>query len=667
MPLSAAVPALIAFAALGLGWVLGRRSRVGAAGDAAVSERRFRAILGNALDAVISMDGAGRITGWNGQAEAIFGWREHEVLGRTLAETIVPPVHREAHLRGLARFLATGEANVLGRRIEITALRRDGSEFPVELAITVTRTGPAPEFSGFVRDISESRRATEALRERQAYLDGLFEGAPEAIVITDERDRVVRVNGEFTRLFGYRLEEIRGRDLDELVVPEERRGEGKSFAERLLSGDQVSEETVRRHRDGREIPVSVLGFPVRVAEGRHGTYAIYRDISARLRLEDELLQARKMESIGRLAGGVAHDFNNILTAILGYLEAARTDLAAGLRPDADLEQVERAARRAAELTRRLLGFARQQIAKPRVVDLERLARSMENLLGRLLGADVHLTIALGPALGRVRVDPGQLEQVLVNLAINARDAMPGGGRLTIEARNLALGPDTLPPGQELCPGDYVELLVRDTGNGMDPETVLRAFEPFYTTKKAGSGTGLGLATCYGIIKQSGGHITVASAPGRGTTFRILLPHVSQSPEPEPGEAAALPAAGGSETVLVVEDEPQVRVLLQRLLAQQGYRVLAAADGDEALALSRAHPGAIQLLVTDVVLPRMNGREVARRLDADRPGLPVLYVSGHTEDAIVDRGVLESGLDFLPKPYTRTEVLRRVREALDRAR
>ena len=667
MPLSPAVPAIIGFAALGLGWVLGRRSRAGAAGGAAASERRFRAILGSALDAVISMDAGGRIIGWDGQAEAIFGWRPDEVLGRTLAETIVPPAHRAAHARGLARFLATGEAKVLGRRIEITALRRDGSEFPVELAITVARQGPEPEFSGFVRDISESRRTIEDLRERQAYLDGLFEGAPEAIVITDERDRVVRVNGEFTRLFGYQLEEIRGRDLDDLVVPEERRGEGKSFAERVLSGDHVSEETVRRHRDGREIPVSVLGFPVRVAEGRHGTYAIYRDISARLHLEDELLQARKMESIGRLAGGVAHDFNNILTAILGYLEAARADLGAGLRPDADLEQVERAAHRAAELTRQLLGFARQQIAEPRVVDLDRLTRSMENLLGRLLGADVHLTVALEPGLGPVRVDPGQFEQVLVNLAVNARDAMPRGGRLTIEARNLALGPDTLSPGQELRPGDYVELLVGDTGIGMDSETVLRAFDPFYTTKQAGSGTGLGLATCYGIIKQSGGHISVASAPGRGTTFRVLLPRVGESPEPEAAEAAALPAAGGSETVLVVEDEPQVRVLLQRLLGQQGYSVLAAADGDEALALAHAHPGAIQLLLTDVVLPRMSGREVARRLDAHRPGLPVLYVSGHTEDAIVERGVLETGLDFLPKPYTRAEVLRRVREALDRAR
>ena len=663
MPPGALVLSSIALAALGLGWVLGRRSR--AAGSAAEDERRFRAILDTALDAVISMDAAGCITGWGGQAAAIFGWREDEVLGRPLADTIIPPALRSAHAKGLARYLASGDARVLGRRIELTGIRRDGTEFPVELAIAVIGSGRTRTFSGFVRDLSESHRAIRELRERQAYLDGLFEGAPEAIAITDERGQVVRVNGEFTRLFGYRLEEIRGCDLDDLVVPEERRGEGRGFAERVLGGDLVSEETVRRHRDGREIPVSVLGFPVRVGEGRHGTYAIYRDIAARLRLEDDLLQARKMESIGRLAGGVAHDFNNILTAILGYLGAARADLAAGLRPDADLEQVERAARRAAELTRQLLGFARRQIARPRVVDLDALIRSMENLLGRLLGADVQLTVTLEPGLGAVRIDPGQFEQVLVNLAVNARDAMPLGGRLAVEAHNVDLEPGAVPAGQGLAPGDYVELLIRDSGDGMDPETVRRAFEPFYTTKETGVGTGLGLATCYGILKQSGGHISVASAPGRGSTFRILLPRVGESPEPEPVHAAAYAASGGSETVLVVEDEPQVRRLIQRLLGENGYTVLAAGDGEEALEVARTHAGAIQLLLTDVVLPRMSGREVARRLDTHRPGLPVLYMSGHTEDAIVERGVLEPGLDFLPKPYTAPEVLRRVREALDR--
>ena len=299
------------------------------------------------------------------------------------------------------------------------------------------------------------------------------------------------------------------------------------------------------------------------------------------------------------------------------------------------------------------------------MDLDALIRSMENLLGRLLGADVQLTVTLEPGLGAVRIDPGQFEQVLVNLAVNARDAMPLGGRLAVEAHNVDLEPGAVPAGQGLAPGDYVELLIRDSGDGMDPETVRRAFEPFYTTKETGVGTGLGLATCYGILKQSGGHISVASAPGRGSTFRILLPRVGESPEAEPVAAAADAAFGGSETVLVVEDEPQVRRLIQRLLGENGYTVLAAGDGEEALEVARTHAGAIQLLLTDVVLPRMSGREVARRLDTHRPGLPVLYMSGHTEDAIVERGVLEPGLDFLPKPYTAPEVLRRVREALDR--
>ena len=663
MPLSALIIAIGVLAALLLGLGLGQRLRTGP-DRAAESERRFRAILDSALDAVVSMDAAGRITGWNGRAEEMFGWPAAEVVGRSLADTIIPPRFREAHRQGLARFLATGKASVLGRRIEISALRRDGSEFPVELAIAVTHRDTVPGFSAFVRDISERRRAAEELQERQAWLDGLFEAAPEAIVVTDEHNNVVRVNGEFTRLFGYRNDEIRGCDLDDLVVPDERRAEGKSFAARVLDGDLVNEETVRRHRDGREIPVSILGFPVRVSLGRQGTYAIYRDISARLRLEEELLQARKMESIGQLAGGIAHDFNNILTAIIGYLEAARLDLAAGRRPDADLDEVERAGQRAIELTRQLLGFARRQIARPRVVDLNALARSAESLLARLIGADVELRVVLAPGLGSVRLDPGQFEQILVNLAANARDAMPAGGRFTIETRNVRLGADAFPPGHGLNPGPYVEVVVSDSGEGMDSGTMRRAFEPFFTTKPVGAGTGLGLATCYGIVKQSGGHISVASRPGEGTTFHLYFPEVAEAPESVAPAPAAGTAAGGSETILVVDDEEPLRVLFRRILGAKGYRVLVAGCADEAVDVVSAHGGRIDLLLTDVVLPGGTGREVARRLIELQPALPVLYMSGYAEDAIVERGVLEAGLAFLSKPFDALEVVRRVREMLD---
>ena len=626
---------------------------------------RFRAILETALDAVISMDAEGRITGWNGQAEVIFGWPAAEVLGRSLAATIIPPHYRDAHHAGLARYLATGEGPVLNRRIEISAWHRAGHEFPVELAIATVQEPGGPSFSAFVRDITDRKQAETELRDRQAYLDGLFEGAPEAIVLVDGNDHVVRVNGEFTRLFGYDGKELAGRRLDDFIVPAERRAELEGYRLKVRTGGSVSVETVRRNREGNEIPVSVLSFPIRLASGETAAYSIYRDISVRLRLEDQLLQARKMESIGRLAGGVAHDFNNILTAILGYLNAAQADLRAGIRPDADLAEVERAARRAAELTSQLLGFARRQIAKPRVVDLNALISSTRSLLARLLGERIEICLELDPKLGVVRLDPSQFEQILLNLSVNSRDAMPAGGTLLLTTRNVILTAGTLPPGQGLSAGSYAELSVRDTGDGMDAATLARVFEPFFTTKDVGAGTGLGLATCYGIVRQSGGHITVQSEPGAGTTFHLFFPHVDASAGAPQDSSPAGGPLRGSETVLIVEDEGRLRELFARVLGEHGYQVLVAGSGPEALQVAGDYQGAIDLLVTNVTLPDSTGRAVADRLASSRPGMRVLFVSGYGEDAIIERG-LQPGLGFLPKPFGAPDLARRVRELLDQA-
>jgi two-component system, cell cycle sensor histidine kinase and response regulator CckA len=627
-------------------------------------DRRFRAILEAALDAVIGMDAEGRITEWNGQAETVFGWSAAEVLGRSLAGTIIPPRYRDAHHAGLTRYLATGEGPVLNRRIEITAWHREGREFPVELAIATLEGPGGASFSAFVRDITERKQAEAELRDRQAYLDGLFEGAPEAIVLVDGNDHVVRVNREFTRLFGYCLEELAGQRLDEFIVPAERRAELEGYRLKVRTGGSVSVEAVRRHRDGTEIPVSILSFPIGLASGETAAYSIYRDISARLRLEDQLLQARKMESIGRLAGGVAHDFNNILTAILGYLNAAQADLRAGVRPDADLAEVERAARRAADLTRQLLGFARRQIAKPRVVDLNTLISSMRSLLARLLGERIDLRLELDQGLGVVRLDPSQFEQILVNLAVNSRDAMPTGGSLQLTTRNAILAEGTLPPGQGLSAGPYAELAVRDTGAGMDSATLARVFEPFFTTKAVGSGTGLGLATCYGIIRQSGGHITVQSVPGGGTTFQLFFPHVDASAGARQDSPPALGPLRGSETVLVVEDEERLRELFARILGEHGYRVLVAGSGPEALQVVGDYSGVIDLLVTAVTLPETSGRAIAEQLASSRPGLRVLYVSGYGEDAILEHAGPNPALGFLSKPFGAPDLARRVRELLD---
>jgi two-component system, cell cycle sensor histidine kinase and response regulator CckA len=651
--------ALLLLAVLVLGITVWRRR------STPLESQRLRAILDTALDAVVSMDAAGRITAWNGRAEVVFGWTAGEAVGRKLAETIIPARFRDAHWAGLAKYLATGEGPVLNRRIELFALHKSGREFPVELSIAPLGRAPASQFSAFLRDITDRKRAEQEIRDRQAHLDGLFEGTLEAIAIVDSANKVVRVNREFARLFGYAAEECVGRQLDDLIVPAERLEEGLAWRDRVAAGGAVSEETVRRHRDGRDIPVSVLGFPVQVGED-HTTYVVYRDISSRLHLEEQLLHAQKMESIGRLAGGVAHDFNNILTAILGYLEAARLDLAEGGSPDADLAEVERAARRAAELTRQLLAFARRQVAQPRNVDLNVLTRSMDSLLTRVIGEDIRLTVRLDPELGAVRLDPNQFEQVLVNLAVNARDAMPSGGRLTIETRNVSLGPAGTSPDHSLPAGSYAELLFADSGAGMDSATMQQVFEPFFTTKAPGSGTGLGLSTCYGIIKQSGGDITVESVPGLGTTFHLFFPRVEAPVDAAVEESFQFQTAGGTESILVVEDEPQLRDLFIRILSQKGYQVSAAASGEEALQAARTRAREIDLLVTDVVLPGASGREIARQLQTLQPGLRILYVSGYAEDAIVRRGVLEPGLEFLEKPFTPAELARRVRQVLDSA-
>lgn len=658
MPLDVAVSVILAVAVFGV--LLWRRFRTRLRES---DERRFGAILDSALDAVVTMDAAGRIVGWNGQASVIFGYPARVAIGRLLSETIIPERYREAHGKGLKHYLATGEGPVLNRRIEITALHSSGREFPVELSIApIARLG-AVQFSAFVRDIADRKRAEAELQDRQAYLDQLFEGSPEAIVIVDGENRVVRVNQEFTRLFGHSLVDSRGRDLDDMIAPKQLGEEATAFRNSVARGESVSAETLRRHRDGHSVEVSVLCFPVRVAGDQVAAYGIYRDISARRKLEDQLLHAHKMESIGRLAGGVAHDFNNIVTGIFGYLEAARADLAAGRSADADLAEVERAGRRAAELTRQLLGFARRQIAEPRIVDLNELTRALQSLLTRLIGEDIDLVLDLESALGPVRLDPSQFEQVLVNLAVNARDAMPTGGSLTITTRNRVPG-GAAPPPDELLPGAWVELVTRDTGMGMDAATQQRAFEPFFTTKPLGAGTGLGLATCYGIIEQSGGRCTVDSEPGQGTAVHIYLPRSDAAVEPVPARERPSGPIRGAETILVVEDEESLGRIFRRVLQTKGYTVLLAGSGTEALGLVESYPGSIDLLLTDVVLPGMSGREVARSLVALRPDLRVLYMSGYTEDAIVRRGVLDRGIAFLSKPFTPDEVVRRVRDVLD---
>jgi signal transduction histidine kinase/CheY-like chemotaxis protein len=401
--------------------------------------------------------------------------------------------------------------------------------------------------------------------------------------------------------------------------------------------------------DERGEPVRMLG--------------VMQDITERKRLESQFLQAQKMEGIGRLAGGVAHDFNNLLTAVLGYIEMAGTKLSRDNPAHDYFSSIRHAAERGAALTRQLLAFARRQITEPRVVDLNALVLSMQDLLRRVIGEDVELRIVTARDLGSVRLDPAQFEQVLMNLVINARDAMPNGGVLTIESRDVDLDEHYARQHQGVAPGHYVMLAVSDTGMGMTEDVSRHLFEPFFTTKPPGKGTGLGLATCYGIVKQNGGHIWVYSEYGRGSTFKIFLPRTGEPALAEHPSDSVQGSLAGHETVLVVEDEPLVRAISVESLEMLGYRVLQAGNGEEALEVARGYSGTIHIVVSDVVMPAMGGPALVQRLRLERPHVKVLFVSGYTDDAIVRQGVLEPGVEFLQKPFSLAALGRRIREIL----
>jgi signal transduction histidine kinase/ActR/RegA family two-component response regulator len=457
-------------------------------------------------------------------------------------------------------------------------------------------------------------------------------------------------------------------------VPEDRQAEYDAFRTEVIEGRPfMARETVRVHRDGTRIDVSISTAAIHDAAGRAvGSVALYVDIGGRKRAEEalrqsqeQLRQAQKMEAVGRLAGGIAHDFNNLLSAILSYSEMVMTDLPEAHPSREDLEQIRQAGARAAELTQQLLAFSRRQLLQLRPLDLNTVVAGVDRMLRRVIGEDVVLQTVLAPDIRSTRGDAGQLEHVLMNLAVNARDAMPAGGTLTITTTDLDVGEAGLATWPELSPGRYVTLAVRDTGAGMTPEVQERIFEPFFTTKPVGHGTGLGLSTVYGIVAQSGGQVFVRSAPGAGSTFTICLPVHTAEAEPTVASPPPRPVHGGAETVLLVEDELLVRQLTHEILRRSGYQVLEASDGAEALRLLGDHPGRIDLLLTDVVMPGMNGGELAHRMRSVRTGIRVIFMSAYSSEAVANHGVLSPGAAFLQKPFTIEELVARLRDALER--
>jgi PAS domain S-box-containing protein len=624
---------------------------------------RYELVLRATRDAIWEWDIVANKAWWNGRQHEMLGFSPDVEPSYEAWASRIHPDDRDHVVRGFEQVLgglgATWED-------EFRVIRTDGEVRRVLDRGYVERdaSGRPIRAIGVTRDITEERSAVEALRQSEERFRELTDAIDEVFWLVDPAtDKILYVSPAYEKVFGRPVSTVYaslGAFLDTIHEDDRVRVEQRLFAERETGR---YDETYRiRRPDGSVAWVRDRGFPIRDSHGNVVRVAgVALDITSQRRLEEQLLQAQKLESIGRLAGGVAHDFNNLLTVIMTSIQFAMR--AIGNSPAReDLREIEEAAARAARLTGQLLAFARRQIISPVRLDLNRVTREIESLLRRLLGEHIELDILLASEIGLVRADPAQMEQIIVNLAINARDAMPSGGRLTIETQNLTVDEKFAAHHPQVALGDYVQLAVSDTGTGMTPELRAHIFEPFFTSKHE-HGTGLGLATCYGIVTQAGGQILVYSEPGRGSVFKVLLPRIAGAAGTDGGAVQPL-ARGGSETILFVEDDAPVRRVGTRCLVEAGYHVLEAASGPEALGLAAAHPGVIHLLVTDVVMPSMEGTELARLLVRDRPDLRVLFSSGYTERTVARD---ENGAaSFLAKPYIPQRLLAKVREILDKS-
>jgi PAS domain S-box-containing protein len=516
-----------------------------------------------------------------------------------------------------------------------------------------------------IRYAIERKRAEHEVTAREERFRALVEHSADAVALVDDNGIVTYASQSTDRVLGHGAEDVVGRSVLDFVHPDDVADVRRHISDlRARSGAVITIEARYLHKDA-SIRYAECSIANRLEHPAVQALVLnYRDITQRRGLEEQLRQAQKMEAVGRLAGGVAHDFNNLLTAIFGYVELLSEQLGRDSPAQQDVEEILKAATRAASLTRQLLAFSRQQVLDPVVLNLNEVVGDLQKMLHRLIGEDVELRSVRVPDLGNVLADAGQVEQVIMNLVVNARDAMPTGGTLTIETANVEFTEQFADAHQVMQPGAYVMLAVSDTGTGMTPEIRARIFEPFFTTKDKAKGTGLGLSTVFGIVKQSGGYIWTYSEPGQGTTFKLYFPRVD-----EPADVAERPhpitsAAGGTETVLLAEDDDLLRPLAHGVLTKLGYVVLEARNAQDAAARAAQHQGPIHLLVTDVVMPGASGRELARRLAEKRPEMRVLYMSGYTDDAIIRHGILERGVNYLQKPFTPAVLARRVRDVLD---
>ena len=622
------------------------------------SELRYRRLFESAKDGIFILDAtSGKIVDVNPFLCELTGYARAEFLDRYIWEVGV-----FKDIAASKEVFAELQARAYVRYEHLPLETRDGKKIAVEFVSNVYLVEGGRVIQCNVRDITARKQAEDDLGMRDHAIQAVSQG----IVISDPTlpdNPVIYVSPGFTRLTGYSAEDaighncrfLAGKDTDPALM----RQLGRAVAAHL----PCTVEILNYRKDGTSFWNELAISPVLDLHG-HVTHfvGVQTDVTERRSLAAQFLQSQKMEAVGQLAGGVAHDFNNLLSVILSYAELVAEELPAGAPMRADVLEIRTAALRATDLTRQLLAFSRRQVLEPKVLDLHVSVLGMEKLLRRLLGEDITLNLLPSVDLWRVRADPGQVEQIVMNLAVNARDAMPRGGDLTIETANVELDASYARSHHEVTPGAYVMIAVTDTGCGMDQATQARMFEPFFTTKDKDKGTGLGLATVFGIVKQSGGTIWVYSEPGRGTTFKIYFPRVFGVAEAVPIEPVA-ELGRATETILLVEDDDQVREIALNILRRCGYVVLVASNGGEALMICETHGARIDLLLTDVVLPRMSGRQIAARLAPMRPEMKILFMSGYTGDAVRQHGILETGVAFLGKPFTPGTLTRKVRDVL----
>ncbi len=629
-------------------------------------EERYRTLVRTLPDAITVTDAAGNITYVPPATVHFYGYEaEDEVLGRSILEWVHVDYHEKA-LGHMENVLAGGFITSQ----EYLLLKKDGSLFFGEVSASCLKDAQdqAIGLIIIVRDISERKQAEEQL----LYQANLLQNVSDAIIATDLSFKITSWNRAAEALYGWSASEVIGQPVDEILQSEYFDHQPEQVYQQLLERGIWKGEVIQKHKDSTRINILASVSLIKDSTGKPvGAVAVNRDITKRKRaeeaqakLEEQLRQAQKLESIGRLAGGIAHDFNNLLVPIIGYAELGQMELSPDSQLYTDLNKIKTAAERAANLTKQILAFSRRQVLEVQVFNLNEVIIEFQEMLRRLITEDIEVQIFLTPTPCLLQADRTQIEQLLLNLSVNASDAMPNGGKLIIETDNVYLDEAYAQTHPETQPGNYVMLSLSDTGQGMDTETQKHIFEPFFTTKEQGKGTGLGLAMVFGIVKQHQGNIWVYSEPGHGTTFRIYLPRAEETTQLAVTTIPDSTSVYGTETVLVVEDEPMVRKLACETLETYGYIVIEAESPNKGLQFAFAYEGVIHLLLTDVIMPDMNGRELYEKLAVARPDLKVLYVSGYTDNVIVHHGVLDEGVNFLQKPFTVKSLTQKVRRVLD---